>query len=212
MPKPEQVSAKRETVMDVTVEQLARVYAKAFLGAAAKASKTDNLVDELKSLVADVLNRNPKLEQVLESSLVSPEQKETLIDRVLGKAASVQLVNFLKVLSRHGRLKLIRPIARQAEKLHTEQSGLADVEVRVARELDPVLQQELFDRIQKGLGKTPRFNVKIDPKLIAGIVVRVGDRVFDGSLSTRLDQARQSMISRATEQIELGPDRFVSAK
>ena len=133
MPQPERVSPKHENVMDVTVEQLARVYAKAFLGVAAKTSNTEALVEELKAIVADVLDRFPKLEEVLKSSLVSPEQKEALLDRVFSKAASIQVTNFLKVLARHGRLELIRPISRQAEKLFTEQSGVSEVDIRVAR-------------------------------------------------------------------------------
>src|SRR3954463_2404166 len=125
MPHSERVSPKHENVMDVTVEQLARVYAKAFMGVAAKTSKMEALVEELKSIVADVLDRFPKLEEVLKSSLVSPEQKEALLDRVFSKAASIQVTNFLKVVARHGRLDLLRAISRQAEKLLTEQSGLA---------------------------------------------------------------------------------------
>jgi F-type H+-transporting ATPase subunit delta len=211
MSQPERISTKHDTVMDVTVEQLARVYAKAFMDVAAKSSNADALVDELKSIVADVLNRFPRMEQVLESSLVSPEQKEELLNRVFGKSASTQVINFVKVLARHGRLDVLRPIARQAEKLHAERSGKADVEVRVAKELDDSLQKELHAKLQKTLGKVPNFTMKIDPSLIAGIVVRIGDRVYDGSLYTQLERARQAMIARATDQIETKPDRFMSA-
>src|SRR5689334_10394884 len=141
MPQPERVSPKHENVMDVTIEQLARVYAKAFMGVAAKTSNTEALVEELKAIVADVLDRFPKLEEVLKSSLVSPEQKEALLDRVFSNAASIQVTNFLKVLARHGRLELIRPVSRQAEKLFTELSGIADVDVRVATKLDDDIRQ-----------------------------------------------------------------------
>jgi F-type H+-transporting ATPase subunit delta len=211
MAAPEQVSPRHETVMDVTVEQVARVYAQAFMGIAAKSSNPGGLVDELKSLVADVLNPNPKLVEVLESSLVSAEDKESLLDRILGKAASSEVLNFLKVLSRHGRLGLIRTVARQAAKLHAENSGLADVEVRVAAELDDELRKNLEDRLKNRLGKQPVFKVKIDPNLIAGIVVRVGDVVFDGSLQTQLENARRAMIERAIDQIETQSDKFLSA-
>src|SRR4051794_34513908 len=120
MSMPEGLSPKHETVMDVTVEQLARVYARAFMDAAATSKKADDLVQELKALVTEVLNRFPKLEHVLKSSLVSAEQKEELLGRVFGKTASVLVLNFMKVLARHGRLELLRPIMRAAEKLHTE--------------------------------------------------------------------------------------------
>ena len=211
MPQSERVSPKHEKVMDVTVEQLARVYAKAFMGVAAKTSNTEALVEELKAIVTDVLDRFPKLEEVLKSSLVSPEEKEALLDRVFGKAASIHVTNFLKVLARHGRLELLRPISRQAEKLFTEQSGVADVDVRVAAKLDDEIRKVIEARVEKAIGKKPRCHVTIDPNLIAGIVVRVGDRVFDGSLKTHLENARRAMIDRATDQLETRPDRFFSA-
>src|SRR2546423_12711740 len=119
MAQSERESPKHESVMDVTVEQLARVYAHAFMGVAAKSANSHDLVQELKSLVADVLNRFLQLEQTLNSSLVSHEQKEQLLDRIFGKSASSQVLNFLKVLARHGRLDLLRPIAKQVEKLQT---------------------------------------------------------------------------------------------
>ena len=211
MTAPETASPKYDTVMDVTVERLARVYAQAFLGVADKSADSNALVSELQSLVSDVLDQNPQLVHVLESSLVSPEQKETVLDKIFGNRASVQVLNFLKVVCRHGRLELIRTIARQATKLHAEASGLADVEVRVAAELDDELRKNLEDRIKNRLGKTPVFKVKIDPSLIAGIVVRVGDQVFDGSLATQLENARRAMIDRATDVIETQAGKFVSA-
>ena len=192
MTAPETASPKYDTVMDVTVERLARVYAQAFLGVADKSADSNALVSELQSLV-------------------SPEQKETVLDKIFGNRASVQVLNFLKVVCRHGRLELIRTIARQATKLHAEASGLADVEVRVAAELDDELRKNLEDRIKNRLGKTPVFKVKIDPSLIAGIVVRVGDQVFDGSLATQLENARRAMIDSATDVIETQAGKFVSA-
>jgi F-type H+-transporting ATPase subunit delta len=210
MSQPERVSPKHETVMDVTVEQLARVYANAFLGAISKLPNVDDLVEELNSLVSDVIDRYPQLEQTLESSLVSPEQKEQILDRAFKNAASPQLLNFLKVVARHGRLELLRTIARQADKLHQERSGKADVEVRVAAELDSDVLDHIRARIQKAINMQPIMNVKVDPSLVGGIMVRVGDRLFDGSLRTQLEHVRQAMIDRATERIETQPEQFLA--
>ena len=210
MSKPEGLSPKHETVMDVTVEQLARIYARAFMDAAAKSTDADSWVEELESMVTDVLDHFPQLEQVLESALVSAEQKEVLLNRVFSKSASTGVLNFLKVLARHGRLELLRPIVREAKKLAAQRAGLADVEVRVVKELDDSLLKDLHYRLQKTLGKKPNLSIKIDPSLIAGIVVRVGDRVYDGSVHTQLERAREAMIARATDQIETQPDRFMS--
>jgi F-type H+-transporting ATPase subunit delta len=211
MAKLEREIVKHETVLDVTEEQVARVYAKAFLEVAAKSNNTAELIDEVVSLVRDVLDRVPRLEEMLRSALVSQEEKEQFINRVFGKQASVEVVNFLKVVSRHGRLELLRPIARVLKKLYAERSGVTEVEVRVATELSDAVRNEIQQRLQRALGTQPVLNVTIDPALIAGIWVRVGDRVFDGSIRTQLEHARRHMIDRATEKIETAPERFVLA-
>jgi F-type H+-transporting ATPase subunit delta len=208
----ERVSPKHETVMDVTVEQVARVYARAYMGVISKSAKADDRVEELASLVNDVLDQCPELEKTLDSSLVSHDQKEQLLDRVFGKRVSTDLLNFMKVLLRHGRLSLLRSIARQVKKMQSERKGLIDAEVRVATELDKSLRQEIADRLRKRFGREPVLNIKIDPSLIAGIVVRVGDQVVDASVRTQLEHARRAMIERATEQIETRPERFMAAK
>jgi F-type H+-transporting ATPase subunit delta len=204
-------NAKHETVMDVTQEQVARVYARAFLNAVLRRDDAPSLVEEVESLASDVLARVPALEQALRSSLISHEQKEGLLDRVFAPRASQTVLNFLKVLARHGRLELLRPIARVLKQIYAEHLGLLDVQIRVASPLDGQLQQEIGNRLRNRFGKEPVMRVTIDPSLIAGIVVRIGDRVFDGSLSNQFESARRAMIARAVENIEKQPDTFVSA-
>jgi F-type H+-transporting ATPase subunit delta len=203
---------KHETVMDVTEELIARVYAQAFMGAAAKGGNSGSLIDELVAVVTDVLDQFPDLEHMLQSSLVSHDQKAALLDRVLGPRASVEVLNFLKVLSKHGRLGLLRSTAREAKKLHAEAAGLADVEVRVATPLDDALRGAIEDQLRAMLRSEPVLSVVVDPALIAGIVIRVGDRVYDGSVATQLERTRQAMIERATENIDTHPEIFISTK
>jgi F-type H+-transporting ATPase subunit delta len=202
---------QHETVMDVTEEQIARVYAQAFLGVANGVGKAADLVDELGSFVFDVLGKFPKFEETLDSEFVELEEKQTLLDRVLGGRASVEVLNFLKVLALRGRLGLVRPIARIAKKKYAEQIGQRDVEVRVAREMDDAMQNEILEQLRARLSTEPVMRVVVDPSLIAGIVIRMGDKVFDGSVRSRFDSIRKSMIDHATEAIETGRDRFVSA-
>jgi F-type H+-transporting ATPase subunit delta len=202
---------KHETVMDVTEEQVARAYAKAFLGAIAGSANADGLVEELISVVRDVLDRFPKLEQTLNSSLVSQEQKEQMLDRIFGGKASKEVLNFLKVLSRHGRLNLVRQTSRLAKKLHAESRGMTDVEVRTAATLDETMLGEIQNQLRKVLGTEPVLSVKVDSSLIAGIVIRVGDRVYDGSVHTQLERTRTRIIEKATEQIDIQPERFMVA-
>ncbi len=201
---------KHETVMDVTEEQVARVYARAFMGVAAKSADPTALVDEVASIVEDVLQRAPRLEATLRSELVAPEEKARLLDRIFAGRASTEVLNFLKVLAAHGRLGLLRSVARILKKLDAKRRGLTDVEVRVAAPLDDGLRREIADRLRKTLGGEPVLHVVVDPTLIAGLVIRVGDRVYDGSVHTQLERARRAMIDRATETIETHAGRFLS--
>jgi F-type H+-transporting ATPase subunit delta len=202
---------KHDTVMDVTEERIARVYALAFMAVAAKSKDATALVDEVGSLVEDVLDRFPRLEETLRSALVSAEDKEQSLDRMLSDRASVPVLNFVKVLARHGRLTILRPIAQILRKLDSERRNLIDVELRVAAPISDELQTDIANRVRNALGGEPVLNVIIDPSLIAGFIVRVGDRVFDGSINSRLEQARRDMIARITEKIETSPEQFVSA-
>jgi F-type H+-transporting ATPase subunit delta len=209
MAKPERIKPRHETVMDITVEQIARVYAQAFMAVAEKSPDLAGLVEEIASLVSDVLDNFPNLEEVFRSALVAHERKEAIIDEVLGGRASTEVLNFLKVLARHGRLGILRPVARHVEELYTEKQGLSDVEVRVATELDEALRKQIENQLRQALGIEPVLNVTVDPSLIAGVVVRVGDRVYDGSLSTQFDLACKGMIERARDRIETRPQTFL---
>jgi F-type H+-transporting ATPase subunit delta len=196
--------------MDVTEERVARVYATAFMEVAAKTKDATALVDEVRTFVDDVLKRAPRLEFALRSALISAEDKEKSLDRMLSGRASVAVLNFFKVLARHDRLGLLRPIAGILKKLDAERRGLTDVEVRVAAPIDSALQADIESRLRKSLGGEPVLHVQVDPSLIAGIVIRVGDRVYDGSVNTRLENARRAMIDRITETIETSPERFTA--
>jgi F-type H+-transporting ATPase subunit delta len=211
MAKLDRDKPKHETVMHVTAERIARVYATAFLEVAVKSPNAAALVEEVDSLLTDVLDHFPRLEETLRSALVSHEQKEQLLDRVLGQRASTELLNFLKVLSKHGRLNLLRPIARTLKKLHAERSGQREVELRVAIALDEAVRREIHEALRKKLNAEPVMRVVVDPSLLAGMVIRVGDRVYDSSIHTQLEHARRHMIDFAVEKIETEPERFVAS-
>jgi F-type H+-transporting ATPase subunit delta len=204
--------SKHDTVMDVTAERIARVYATAFLDAVAKTGDSDALVDEFSSLVTDVLDKFPLFEHTLRSELVPHEDKEQSLDRLFRGRASAQVLNFLKVLSKHGRLDLLRPIERVLHMLHSERSGRKEVEVRVAMPVDDWLSQEIKDRVRTTIGAEPILNVVVDQSLIAGMVIRVDDRVYDSSVSTQLEHARRQMIEHVVEKLETEPQRFEAAE
>ena len=202
--------AQRKVVIDVGKQQIAAVYAKALLAAHEKTCKTNSLVEELESLVNEVLDQHPQFEQTLASRLIAPEDKEALLERVLADRVSAELLVFLKVLARHERLDCLRAIEYELHKQFNQLKGRVDVEVRVAVPLDEKLQTEITEKLRAQTGSEPVLHVVHDPELIAGLVIRIGDTVFDDSVRTRLDQTRHEMVERSVELIETKRQQLVS--
>ncbi len=200
----------RETVFDVGVEQLARVYAKAGLDAAGDSAAQDLMMQELKAIVDEVLNKFPDIEQVFGSALISQEEKFGVLDRVFGSRLSNSTLCFLKVMSNHGRLGILRDVVRSAGELWNHRSGHQSVELQVAQELPPPLLQEVIDSLQKTLGVDPVVTTKVNPDLIAGFVVRVGDKVYDASTKASFERIRQTMLANAVEAIQQHPQQFLN--
>jgi len=194
-------------VIDVGAQQLAGVYAKAYLDAAAGADKTESMVRELDWLVREVLGKHPEFERVLGSALVSHKEKEGILDRVFGDAVSRQLLAFLKVLSLRGRLNLLGDINREVHTQYNRKHGRVDVYVRSATDLSESQQSEIGQALRLMLDAEPELHISTDPSLLAGLVIRVGDTVYDGSVATRLRRAEQEMIRRSVDLIEMGREK-----
>lgn len=193
---------------DVGSESIAAVYAKAFLGATEAAGATDAALTELDSLIIDVLDKLPRLDAILNSALVSADEKIALVDKSIGPRASPLLRNFLKVLAKHGRLESLRAIRREARKIFDKMRGRLRVYVSTAADLDGDLTRRLTDMLRGMLGAEPVLEVNTRPELIGGMVLRVGDTVYDGSIATRLERIREHMIDRSVHEIQSGRDRF----
>lgn len=201
-------SATTESAINVGQEQVALVYAKAFLAAAEKAGDAGGRVEELTSLVDDVLVSQPKFAEVLGSRRLAHDEKSALIDRVFGGKASPLLLSFLKVLSSHGRLDALQAIGREVRARYDEQLGRKRVKITAATALDKAMQGELTEKLRAMLGGEPVLEVAVRPELIGGILIRVGDTVYDGSVASRLARLRTQMIDRSIHEIQSRRDRF----
>ena len=199
--------ASRESVFDVDVEKLARVYAQAALDAAG--DKENEVLEELQATVTEVLDIHPEIEEVFSSALVSQDEKLGMLDRIFGSRLSATTLNFLKVLTKHDRLAVLRPVVRVAGQLWEQRSNRVPVLVELALDLDDSLHKEIVSSLRDSLGIDPVVTTKINPELIAGFVIRVGDKVYDASTRTSLEKSRQAMIERATETIQNQPDQFL---
>jgi F-type H+-transporting ATPase subunit delta len=198
--------------VDIGQQQLALVYARALLGAAEEAGVMDAVAEELASLVSDVLDVSPQFEELLASRLIDHDERIGILDRTLGTQASPLVLNFLKVVSRHERLDCLRAICRVTQSLYDEKKGRIAVRVSTATPIDESLVSQLTVALRDMLGGDPRLELVTEPDLIGGVVLRVGDTVYDGSVATQLQSTRRQMISRSIHEIQSGRDRFSSSE
>ncbi|MEI8373042.1 MAG: ATP synthase F1 subunit delta [Planctomycetota bacterium] len=193
---------------DVGQEKVGEIYARALLGAAEKAGQTVAVLEELDAIVSEVFAQFPKLETVFGSLLVSHVEKTALLDNVFASQISRLLLNFLKVVSRHGRLDCLRAIRREARKLHEEMQGNVRVRVTTATAVDQQQIEQITATLGESLGQRLILETVVDPALIGGIVLRIGDTVYDGSVANQLQSIRQQMIDRSVHEIQSRRDRF----
>lgn len=202
--------SKHDTVLDVTEERIALTYAEALLGAATGVEQ--EAVTDLEAIVDEVLDPHPQFTEVIRSAFLSHEERVGLLDRVLGGKVTPVVLDFLKVVSDHNRLGILRTIARQTKALHEERNNNIRVQVRSAHELPPELVAEIESKAREYTGKEPIVSLSVDPELIAGILIRIGDTVLDGSLKTTVAKARQAIVDSTIAKIERDPDTFYSEK
>lgn len=186
---------------DIGKHQVASVYAKALIDAMEKKGATEQVVAELSSLVTDVLARFPQFQSVIDSPRLSPTEKDQLIERVFGSLASDDLKIFLKVLSDRGRLDCLREVSIEARRLLNELRNRTAVEVTTAKPLTDDERNSLVHELQLKLSCEIDLQQKVDEDILGGIVVRVGDKVIDGSVRNRLREMRSQAVRKVVEQI-----------
>ncbi len=197
-----------EPIADVSAQRVARVYAEALLNAADKQGQSDDVVEGLDSLIRDLFQAELQLEAFLTSSAVGRERKARLIDKVFENKASVLFVDFLKVLNQHERLNLLRPILAAAKELRDARAKRIRVQVRSAVPLANDQENRLRQQLREALKLDPVLQTAVDPELLGGVVVRVGDWLYDASVRARLESIRNQLIARSSHEIQSGRDRF----
>jgi F-type H+-transporting ATPase subunit delta len=197
-----------EIEANVGVEHIADVYAKALLGASEKAGQTATVIDEFDSVIADLLGAFPKLEAVFDSALVLPEEKATLIDRTLSGRVSPMLVSFLKVVAWHGRLDCLRAIHRQTHMFLDKLRRRIPVRLTTATPLSAAAAAKIIAELRGKLDGEPIVKQEVDPSLIGGAVLRVGDVIYDGSVANQLQNLRHKISERSAHEIQSRRDRF----
>jgi F-type H+-transporting ATPase subunit delta len=202
--------APLEGTADVGAQRVARVYAEALYGVAAKDGQTDALMEELHSLIYDVFRGHPQLETLIAGSAIGRTAKEDVIRKAFQGRASATFLNFLLVLNHHDRLELLRPILSALHQIDDERKNRVPVQIWSAVPLPDDQRDKLVAQIQQSLQANLKVNLRVDPDLLGGLIVRAGDYVYDRSVRAQLVAISKELIERSSHEIQSRRDRFSS--
>jgi F-type H+-transporting ATPase subunit delta len=174
---------------------LARGYAQALFQVAQAEGALEQVEDELFRF-ARILENETRLREALTDATLPPEQRTKMVEELLGPKASPHTTNIIGFLVQQGRARELSKIIDSLVQLAAEERNKAVAEVRSAVPLDGDQREKLKDAIARATGKQVELKVLVDPSVVGGLVVRVGDQVFDGTVRRRLQMAREH-IGRA---------------
>jgi F-type H+-transporting ATPase subunit delta len=169
----------------------AKRHAQAVFQLALERGELEKWLEDLKT-IATTLSQ-PQLMAILESPKVHLDEKMELISRCLPGVSQLAL-NLVYLLVARRRLRLIDEIASEYQRLADAYQGLEHAEVTTAIPLDEEDRKRLSERLAELTGTRIMLSTKVDPNVIGGFVVRIGDRLIDGSTKSKLDSLRKSLV------------------
>jgi F-type H+-transporting ATPase subunit delta len=177
------------------MEEIASVYARSLFEVAQEQDKLDTVRDELGEF-ADALNESRELQVFLFSPYFSTKEKTEGLDKAV-TGADETVANFLKLLIEKHRMPVVFRIRAEYDKLWEEENRLLPVIVTSAVELSEDTVKQIGDRIAEQTDRKVDLQSNVDPDILGGIVVRVGNSVLDASIRNRLETFRKQ-VARAT--------------
>jgi ATP synthase F1 delta subunit len=176
------------------MEEIAAVYARSLFEVASEQGKLDEVRQQLGEF-ADAMEADRELQVFFFSPYFSTQEKQDGLDRAVS-GADETIINFLKLLIENHRMPVIFRVRRGYDVLWEQENKLLPVQVTSAVELDKATVKQIGDRIAEQTGQKVDLAAIVEPDILGGIIVRVGNQVLDASVRNRLEQLRKQ-VARA---------------
>lgn len=173
---------------------IARNYAEALLSLARKANDTKGY-GELISALGDAVVSDTTLQLFLQTPQVSADKKNAVLKQALNSHAPSLFIRFIQKLVSNRRQTLIPGVAVEYHNLLDEAEGRVHARVTVARDMDAAGKESLTKALSEALKKTVVPHIHTDPRILGGVIVRVGDTVMDGSVRRKLGKLREKLVA-----------------
>lgn len=182
---------------------IARVYSEALLSLARSQGREEGFHHELLELV-ELQERDPAVADLLNNPLIEPQRRRASLERAFRNRASDLLVDTLQVLNTKGRLGFLPAIAHTYEEALDRLEARVDVRLVSAIPLTELHRQQVRSAIHRSTGQQARLSERVDPSLLGGMVIQIGDRKADASVTTQLRVLSDALMARASRQILSG--------
>ena len=170
-------------------------YANALADIALEQGASEPAAKQLESFAA-AYEESAELRTFLASPAVSVEAKHEVLEKISNRLGASKIIrNFLFVIADHRRTQLIPEIVATFQQVLRQRQGVAEAEISSAVELTSAQKKELAATLARVTGKKIEPKYSLDPALLGGAVVRIGDTIYDGSLRNRLNEMRARLAS-----------------
>ncbi len=210
MSEPQDLPATQQTA-DVRSERIAKVYAEALYAAAEKAGQLDAALKEYESLVREILPADARMAVLFSVAAIGRYARADVLAKGFKDRASPTLYAFLQVLNSHERLELLRPIAFALREMYEDRARRVRVFVTSAVALSEDEVSKIADVIRHVMKLEPIMVPSVDPALLGGVKIRVGDKQYDASIRTRIENLKTQILTSSSHEIQSRRDRFSSA-
>jgi len=177
------------------LEEIAEVYARSLFEVAQENDKLDEIHEELGQF-ADALSQSRELQVFFFSPYFSSQEKEDGIGKVV-EGGDEHFVRFLELLAERHRMPVLFRIRRDFDRMWAEEHKLLSVTITSAVELDEGIQDDIRKKIEDETGRKVEFDAKVDPDVLGGLVLQVGNFVMDASVRSRLERLRKQVARAA---------------
>ena len=177
------------------MEEIAEVYARSLFEVAQENDKLDEIHEELGEF-ADALSESRELQVFFFSPYFSSQEKEDGIGKVV-EGGDEHFVRFLELLAERHRMPVLFRIRRDFDRMWAEEHKLLSVTITSAVELDEDIQKDIRKKIEDETGRTVEFDAKVNPDVLGGLVLQVGNFVMDASVRSRLEKLRKQVARAA---------------
>jgi F-type H+-transporting ATPase subunit delta len=178
-----------------TAIRLREIYAQSLFELADRQQGVDTVSSDL-NILAGIIGQEKDFIKLLDSPYFSTDYKEQLVRRLLSGVAANLTLDFLMVVIRHGRARLLTDIIGRYGELWDAYHGYYHVKVTVPRALEDGQAKELSDDIAAAMNSNVKLEVAVEPEIIGGAIIRCGDKVIDNSIRSRIDVAVKTVMSR----------------